>query len=106
MSFPGADEYKILITYNVEQQDHDGYCSGTDEDDIFVEQYELKKSYPVPNTLHPQFLGDGIVMPLEEPCLRMYEKKEESGNCGGGCGCCGCETKYTMVRAEIVRERS
>lgn len=78
------------ITLETDRRDHDGYCSGTEEDDMYVTQTDTTTHY--------------VALQNEEGADWDLSKKGWQGDpsgCSGGCGCCG---TYDKVRVKSVEK--
>lgn len=78
------------VTLETDEQDHDGYCSGTEEDDIYVKQTNTTTHY--------------VPLKNEDGADWDFSKESWQGDpsgCSGGCGCCG---TYDKVRFKSVEK--
>jgi hypothetical protein len=78
----------IKVRVRCDQMDHDGYCSGADEEDAHVAKSEV-------------YVG---VLPSAPEGTYDFSKESWKGgaSCTGGCGCCGVRETYTLLNATPV----
>lgn len=94
------DDYKLVITYDVEAQDHNGYCSDPDKE-IRCRKYKERESYPIPKTLPKEFLENETIVPFDEQSIWQFEKKTEDRHYNPACRC---KIRYEMTKAKVVRK--
>lgn len=84
-SFEAPKEPHILVKVRYDEMDHDGYCSGADEEDAYVAKETV-------------FFG---ALPTGD---YDFSKKTWKGgiSCSGGCGCCGVRQAYTLLSTQVV----
>ena len=92
--------YKLVITYDVTQEDHCGYCS--DPYDDYVTNSSITYTYPLLRIFKKSDIKDDNTIDLYCPHLTRYIKKSEPH----GNGYCGKKTTYRMVRAHIIKNIS
>lgn len=92
-------KYKLVITYKVKAETHDGYCS--DPSDKSVEKYFIVEEFNIPNNLKNKHIDeDGKVYDDEYRILKQFEREDmPHGN-----GYCSCKTRYTIIDA-VVKKR-
>lgn len=91
------NKYQIMVTYDVQVQDHDGYCS--DSYNQTEKNYERKFKYPLLKIFTNEDLDD------EDNCIDLDNKKlfyYQKRTIGHGNGYCGLGTTYTITKAEVI----
>jgi hypothetical protein len=85
---PEGGCWKVML--EIDENDHDGYCSEADEDNWYVKKMRTKTIY----------------LPLKDGESKDHDftKKSWRGkpSCSGGCGCCGTVEVIRLKSAEIL----
>lgn len=81
--------WKVVL--EIDEMDHDGYCSGTEEDDKYVAKTRVET----------------VFVPLKDDngMEHDFTKKSWKGDpcCSGGCGCCGTVETIRLKSVEQVQ---
>ena len=80
-------ELEVLVTYDVEEEEHDGYCS--DHYNNRMTEKIVTKRYPLP-----------INFTSETVDRSFYERVSE----GHGNGYCGLETRYKLTDLKVIKK--
>ena len=103
MALPNRDDYEVELSIKRIAEDHPGYCSGTDNDDITTTVTEYKRRRSCPKRIKKNDV-DGEMNITNPDIINKFShspslKTEYHGN-----GHCGCKTTYHITRAQIVRK--
>lgn len=94
-------KFEIHVTYYVEKEEHDGWCS--DGFEITKENYEETKEYP----LIKEFTNNHIDRITGDVKIEGYMWPLSYYNISSQChGFCGCETKYFIKSAKVIKVSS
>ncbi len=91
--------FKVVVTYDVHSEEHDGYCSGVEE--LEVTDVEEVYTYPLLNLFKNEHLdNEGNI--VDGP-VALY-KKDNDNNDNNGCHTvCGAITSYRIKDIKVVR---
>jgi hypothetical protein len=80
-------DYEVMVTYNVEDEEHDGYCS--DHYNDRMTEKTVTKIYPLPINFTPESVDSSF-----------YQRDRE----GHGNGYCGLKTIYKLIDLKVVKK--
>lgn len=92
-------DYKLIVTYDVEAETHDGYCS-----DPFNERTTtntITVTYPLLKKFKMSDIIDDDHIDTSNSILQMYYTKDTE--CHGN-GYCGCYTNYLITDARVTKK--
>jgi hypothetical protein len=94
-------DYMLRVTFEIQTQNHDGYCSGAD---VTTNNYTQTKVIPLTKLIKQEDMDEeGNIDPLCK-YLNFYNKHSGCDNLGGS-GYCKSEN-YTIIKnAKIVKKR-
>jgi hypothetical protein len=95
-------KYSILISYKVDVESHDGYCS--DPCDKTTSTKKVKKTYALLKTFDNDDFDDETGEVLNNEKLKLYHRGFEV--CDKGSGYCGTGSNYKIVSAKIIHKKS
>ena len=90
-------KYDIRVEFEKKQEDHDGYCSGTDSDDIRTSTSKIVHRFPCLKTIKRCDV-DGDFNITNPDIISMYNMDDEPH----GNGYCGCSTSYYIKSIQVV----
>ena len=97
-------DYMLRVTFNIQSQLHDGYCSGAD---VTTNNYTKTKIIPLTKLIKQEDMDEeGNISPMCK-YLNYYNKKSgcENVESSGGSGYCKCENYTVITNAKIVKKR-
>lgn len=89
------DKYVIQITYSVNKQEHDGYCSDPYEDS--ESNYDEEEIYPLLKVFKETDINKNYTIDLSNPKLAYYKKPKQ----GHGNGYCNRATTWYITKAQV-----
>ena len=99
MANANREDYKLIVTYEVTEDAHNGYCSDP-EREMYRRKSKMKESYALPAELPDHYVENETEIPTEERALRKFEietEKHMHPYCPG-------KTQYDLVKAKVVRK--
>ena len=97
-------DYKVQITYDVESEEHDGYCS--DPGKITTTHSTVKRNFPLMKAFKQMDInGDNTIDDVNKTISRYYSA-DNAGWVSGSCYCGRCETIYTISKVVVIKKRS
>ena len=90
-------KYDIRVEFEKKKEDHDGYCSGTDSDDIRTSTSKIVRRFPCLKTIKRCDV-DGDFNITNPDIISMYNMDDEPH----GNGYCGCSTSYYIKSIQVV----
>lgn len=94
-------DYMLRVTFEIQSQTHDGYCSGAN---VTTNNSTKTKVIPLTKLIKQEDMDEeGNIDPLCK-YLNFYNKQSGCGNLGGS-GYCRCENYAIIKKAKIVKKR-
>ena len=95
------------ITYTISGTDHDGYCSGAEDEDIIPVNYiaHMPILSDIPEELKEVdkiYTSDNFYVKVP---FRIFELYQFSSWCSSGSGYCGTKTNFTIVHVKVVAKK-
>lgn len=91
------DKYSVTITYEVCEQDHDGYCS--DSYDVTEKKFVETQTYPLLIFLKMKDINNDNTIDINDDKLAYYYKPKV----GHGNGHCGLSTTWRITKAVVIK---
>jgi hypothetical protein len=91
-------DYKLVVTYEVETESHDGWCSDPSNETTTTKT--IKMTYPLLKKFKMSDIINNDYIDADNSILRTYYNKDKEYH---GNGYCGCKTTYLIIEARVIK---